>query len=294
MTCASRPFAVLAALLALAAAARAEDPSEADRLFRDGRALLKDGRIAEACVRFEDSLALDRAFGTLLNLGDCWERLGRTASAWRAFGEAAELARADGRPDRIALATSRVAAVEPRLCRLSVEVAPGSALVVSIDGRRVDPGTPVLVDPGRHVIEASGVFREIVDVSQPGTRVVRVAATPAEAIGPPPAPLVDRGADRRLAGQIVAGAGVVAVAAGAVFGVRAAQRWSDAQDACGEPGCPMSSVDGAREAGRDADLSTGFLAGGLVAVAGGMILWLTAPDSPVRPTPKGLAASWRF
>lgn len=298
MTCASSRLAILLVLL-VAGAARAGEPNEADRLFREGRALLKDGHIAEACKRFEDSLAVDRAFGTLLNLGDCWERLGRTAAAWRAFGEAAALARQDGRADRVGLAAARADALEPRLCRLSLEVPPGSALELSIDGRPVAAGSPVPVDPGSHVVEARGTFRELVEVTQPGTRVVIVTAAPAPPVevAPPLAAVEmahDRGRGRRLAGQVIAGAGVAAVAAGSFFGVRAARRWSDAEDGCRDNGCPMSSIDGARDAGRDADLSTGLIAGGLVAVAGGMILWLTAPDAPVRPVPGGVAASWRF
>ena len=54
------------------------------------------GDYTAACPLLERSHSLDPSSGTLLNLGDCQEHLGRTASAWRAFTEARALASSDG------------------------------------------------------------------------------------------------------------------------------------------------------------------------------------------------------
>ena len=77
--------------------AQAEDQAAARALFNEGRELLTAGRYAEACPKFEAARKLYASAGILLNLGDCYERLGRTASAWTEFGEAVSLARRTAR-----------------------------------------------------------------------------------------------------------------------------------------------------------------------------------------------------
>src|SRR4051794_23814576 len=80
--------ALLVASLGLASGARAGG-SAADAQFQEGLKLFDAGRTHEACERFEASLRLDPALGTLQNLATCHEQEGRTA---RAFAEYEELA----------------------------------------------------------------------------------------------------------------------------------------------------------------------------------------------------------
>ena len=57
-------------------------PSPAMVAFEEGRALLEAGKYEEACAKFTASITDDPdAPGTLLNLGLCNEKLGRTATA---------------------------------------------------------------------------------------------------------------------------------------------------------------------------------------------------------------------
>src|SRR5262245_52199416 len=77
-----------------AVAAQDTVPSDDERaaaqvLFDEGRKLLKDEKIELACAKFAESMRLDHAVGTQLNLADCYEKLGRTASAWINWVEAA-------------------------------------------------------------------------------------------------------------------------------------------------------------------------------------------------------------
>lgn len=136
-----------------------EDCSLATALFKEGRKLLELGQVAEACRKLGESQRLDPGGGTLLNLAACHEREGRTASAWAEFTEALGLARKDGRDDRIAVATERIAQLEPRLSRVTVVVAAAASsdLEVTLDGtpvRRAAWGMGVPVDPGPHTLEA--------------------------------------------------------------------------------------------------------------------------------------------
>jgi hypothetical protein len=145
-------------------AARA-DPSLADRsmatqLFKEGRALLEQGHVPQACRKLEESLRLEPGGGTLLNLALCHEREGRTATAWVEFTEALGIAKRDDRPQRIDFARAHIAQLEPALSRLFIQV-PGVAdlpdLEIKRDGSivgRAAWGSPIPVDPGDHVVEA--------------------------------------------------------------------------------------------------------------------------------------------
>ena len=197
-------FAV-AAISALACAhdARAQSPSEkaaAESLFGEARKLMGEKKYPEACDKFAASQKLDPAPGTLLNLADCSDKAGRSASAWVEFLEAAALAKAAGDPKREKAARKRAEALEPKLVRVSVavpaEVAALEGLEVRRDGVLVDRaqwGSPVPVDPGMHVIEAIAKgfkrWKTQVEASAAGTTVpVAVAKLEAEPPPPPPPP----------------------------------------------------------------------------------------------------------
>ena len=96
-------------------AARAEDETPARALFKQGRALANEGKYAEACPKFEESLRLEVGVGTQFNLADCWEHVGKTASAQKLFLGAAASAKAAGQverePPQLEPAAERCAAV---------------------------------------------------------------------------------------------------------------------------------------------------------------------------------------
>src|SRR5688572_18113756 len=50
-----------------------KEESEARKLFKEGRSLAAEGRHAEACPKFEQSLQLEAGVGTRFNLADCYE-----------------------------------------------------------------------------------------------------------------------------------------------------------------------------------------------------------------------------
>ena len=60
----------------------------ADSAFLQGKALMDQGRTAEACEKFAESLALERRGGVLLNLAVCREEQGRYATALGLLHEA--------------------------------------------------------------------------------------------------------------------------------------------------------------------------------------------------------------
>src|SRR5262249_56762420 len=63
----------------------AADEAAAESLFKAGTELVKAGDYAAACPKFAESQKQSPALGTLLALGDCYKRAGKTASALAAL-----------------------------------------------------------------------------------------------------------------------------------------------------------------------------------------------------------------
>src|SRR3954470_22350515 len=82
----------------------ASDKAAAEALFDQGVRLMKQNSFGEACPNLEESERIDPAVGTLLYLGECYERMGKTASAWATFREAASLANNSNQADRARVA----------------------------------------------------------------------------------------------------------------------------------------------------------------------------------------------
>jgi hypothetical protein len=147
-----------AALIALAisGAARADgaDTERADKLFREGRSAMKQRDYSKACGRFAESQRLDPAPGTLLNLSECEEALGRLADSWRHIQDT--IAQLPANDDRLPLARERAASLDRRVPRISVRLAPGAPdqARLLLDRAQVSPSVPIPVDPGPHMLTA--------------------------------------------------------------------------------------------------------------------------------------------
>ena len=148
----------LGAILALAARARGDDAAVAEALYDQARQLVTEGKLAEACPKFAASFKADAQLGVLLNLADCNEKLGKTATAWVQFRDAVE--RAGKQSDkRVDYAQKRVDALASKLDRLTIAppavAVPG--LVVKLDDTDVTAllGGETPVDPGQHSLVAS-------------------------------------------------------------------------------------------------------------------------------------------
>jgi hypothetical protein len=155
---APRPLSIAAisaaSLLALTTTARAQS-AEAEALFSDGDALMKQGKIAQACEAFEASNRIEARAGTLIRLGECRERNHQLASAWSAYKDA--LTRVKD-PKKKAIATAKVAELEPKLSYLTVSVPDESrvdGLALTRNGQPLDPALwnrAVPVNGGEYVI----------------------------------------------------------------------------------------------------------------------------------------------
>jgi tetratricopeptide (TPR) repeat protein len=293
------PIALVVAcsVVLLASSAHAQQPapkpptSEADRLFEEALSLLDAGKYDEACAKFDASHRVDPAPGTLLSLGDCYAKAGKTASAWRSFREAAEFARRIGDPERTRVATERGAAIEPSLAKLTIVVEKsGAAVTVRRSGTVVEPtlwGVPVPLDPASYTIEATAPGRQpwssTVELRE-GQKTVTVPALPlpAPAVAAPPTTQPEQRpffTTRKTVATGVGAVGLIAIGVGSFLGLGASSKWNDARSRfidgeplrCSDP----AAADEARSAGSQADVATVTVTVGLVALGAAVVLWLT-------------------
>lgn len=295
--------------------------SPARQAFAEGRKLASAGNYAEACPKFEESLRLEVGVGTQFNLADCWEHVGRTASAHALFLGAAASAKAAGQTDREQVLRDRATALEPRLTRLVIEVSSTDPRLVVKRGdlplESTTWGKAVAVDPGKYVIMAKAPGKKtwektvdltgvkpLVSVEVPELEAAEakpVAApkpdakpTPTPVTLPPPAP-TDRGSSINYRALTVAGIGVVAIGFGAYKGLKYLSANGDAKDICPSGrDCSIKQiqdhdrlVDDARTA--RAWSYAGFGVGALALVGAGTLWYFQRPSSrtsaSVRATP---------
>lgn len=293
-----------ATVIAPRAFAQPHDTAAAEAAFAEARTLMRQGNYAAACPKLETSFTLDPALGTLMNLSDCFERTGRTASAWVRYREAAAMAVQQGHREREQIARQRVAALEPALCRLVIKTEHGPSLSVLRDGKVVDRaalGLPVPVDPGPHSVVAKASGAEVttaVDVRSPDAgsacalttieiptllegehAAPAVAPAPATGadVGPPPPPHSAWRTSHTLA-VVAASAGVVALGIGTVFTLKAASQKSDGNDLCTSAGCQPAGQTLLHDAGTSADLATVSVIIGAALIATGAVVWFTSPS----------------
>jgi hypothetical protein len=319
--CGGRSWLTILAFVLFPALARAES-KEADELFDQGKALMKDGKFADACPKLEQAEKMDPGVRNELWLADCYERIGRTASAFKQFILAEQRA-VSLNDERDKVAHKRASALEPKLSKL-VLVLPSTNRVEGIevrsDGDVVKSfGDSITVDPGTHMVEATAPgykhWESKVDVGGDGATVTAtVGPLEKEMVVAPPPPLPQPvphpsfWTPLRVAGLVTAGVGLVGVGLGTAFGVMAKSNLDDsngnnhcdAQDTCDPQGLQLRS-----DAQTSALLSTiSFVVGGVL-VAGGVTMFLlgrpkeqhSAPAvfmPAVSPSFAGLAASGTF
>jgi hypothetical protein len=301
----------LACLLLASSLAHAEPTSDdkvaAEALFAEGRALLAEAKVPEACAKFEASQRLDPTLGTLLNLADCLERNGQSASAWLRFLTVARAAHEAKQTKREQVARSRAAALEPTLSRLRIVVKGSAPIEVRRNGAVVDAatfGTAVPMDPGTFVIEARAAGRkpwstrvlvhaeaELVTVNVPAPEELAEdgAAPPALPVAEPRAAAGGGGpttTSHLPVGFWIAGAfAVVGAGVGTFLGLAASSKWDAAKEACGAE-CTSATVEDGRDARSLALGSTLSFAASGVALATAVVFLITH-----KPTPQAQALS---
>jgi hypothetical protein len=315
-----------AAVLAPRAALAQEDAAIAEQLFRDGRALMQEGKIDEACEKFASSQRLAPAVGTKLNLAICREKQGKTATAWSLFADVEAVAQRNGDAARARIAHDHEAALTGQLKKVVIEVpSPPPGMVVKLDGTPLPVGalgTEIPLDPGDHDVTVTAPGKKTWEEAKlnlgPSATTVHVRVelqdeappAPAQPVAAPPTamnatpaaePAAPSGPDvaeapaapprtntKLIAGLVVGGAGVVALGVAGYYGLTAIGRKND------ENNYPVGSQDRLTVYDQAKTAQTwGFVFGGAGVAALGVGLYLVLTSHAQPDTATTTTTGWR-
>lgn len=322
-------LAALLVSLAPSVAFAASPAAQAAARDAQGRKLMATHDYTAACAKFEESQSIAPSIAASLDLGACYEKGGKLASAWNAYKSAAAAAVSAHQKAHAQTAHKAMARVESKMSRITINVpdnARASGLEVRLDGNAVDSsdfGNALPKDGGSHDVEATASgkkpWKKHVDLDASGQTVAvdvpaleddappkKVAAAGAKgeaADGTTPAPeaataSTDKdahpGQSQRTIGIVVGVVGIAGLATGIVGGIVASSNANDLKAACGSgPTCDPSNQGTHDSAVTWATVSdVAFIAGG-AALAAGAVIYLTAPRDTGAVSSVGIAPAAR-
>lgn len=273
-------FVVLIALFAPIVSAAETDAAAAEVFFQKGRDAMSEEDFETACQMFAESLALDPAVGTVMNLATCEEKRGHLTASWERWHQALRLL--DNGDDREEFATSQLASIELRLGQLTIRLEKNApkGLIIRRDGvvlGKASFGEALPVDPGQHLIMVESNRHESRSYTvslEAGEHKELVVAPGKEK---PQTQATSRGEWRKIAGFSAVGVGVFGLGAAIISGAML-----PAQDRKVEENCPGKVCD---ETGTQAKSNAktllaintaGFIVAGVGLLSGGILL-LTLP-----------------
>ncbi len=156
----------LCSLLARPAFGATENEQAAQAAFDEALKLMKLKRYSEACAHLARSQALDPAMGTQFRLAECYEKLGRFASAYDQYMDVADSAKTEKQIQRESVARTRAAAIETKVARLTIDISSSVASLSGVEIRRDGVAIPksswgkaITIDLGDHVVTVSAPQR---------------------------------------------------------------------------------------------------------------------------------------
>jgi hypothetical protein len=297
----------LTACLAIdpAAALAQEDPrkAQAETIFAQGVKLHDAGNNADALVKYRQAYEVYRSPNILFGIARLEQLLGKPLDAARHYREALKSPLLHPRNQE--LGKGYLAELEKLLVRVDVKAPAGTTIALG-DRKLVAPiDEPLDFEPGSISIEGALGDTPYVGAAQgsAGSRVVvelrpKNSSTPSPPIGdgPPPAHGERWGTGQYL-GLAVAGAGVVALAAGGGLLIAKGKAGNDVTDleqltAANKDSCAGGSTsrpcqdlaDKRDERDRYGSLGTAFIVGGGLALAAGGVMFFVWPKTTTSPS----------
>lgn len=302
------------------------DATRARELFREALALEAAGDYASALGKLQQVASFKTTPQVSFNLGVCNEKLGKLVVALGHYRLALADAEQDPALKKVAAeATRALGELEPKIPTLTLKRGKGADTAsVTVDGKEVSStaiGSPMMLDPGVHSVEASAdgyqnfkkqlrldtsekATLEIVMTPGASTPLVagpkssasaapstptapNASAASSESAGdaPPPASSSSPGSGMRTAGWIALGVGVIGGITSGVFYAKRSSAISDLNGMCGadKQSCP-DSARATIDDGKSATLIGNVgLAVGAVGLVTGIILLASAGGGEEKP-----------
>jgi tetratricopeptide (TPR) repeat protein len=309
----------LALIVMLTSSVLAGNKEKADSLFKQGKKLMAEKKYSEGCPLLEQSMKLDPAIGTSLNIGKCYEEWGRIGKALLAYQTALKMAK-DDKDKRVPQIQELVDGLDSQVPRLTIKIpkdASQDGVKVTLDGEPVTSfGTALIVDPGpktiEYTIDDGPKKSKVVPVERGGDSEVtldipkeRVAKKPPGGDGKGDGKGGDGkgggdgkngnggggttveappapGRNMRIGGLVLGGAGVIAIGVSSIMTLSARGQYNDALEmyCMGmKDNCDTMGLQITHDARSTANTATFIFVGGLAMVGGGVALYLLAPKA---------------
>lgn len=293
---ASMRLAAFLTMFAWASIASAQG-TPADALFERGVSDMEAGKYESGCPAIAESLRLDPRPGTLFTLAECKGKWGKATAAIEHYKD--YLARVAAMPppqkvnhaERAKIATETLKKLDASVARVTFSLPPQapSGVELALDGAPLATGSlgsPTALDPGEHTLVSktgSGERTQKFSLKPGETTTLQIELPAAASAQPAPsssstsASVTPSSISRNTWLYVAGGAAVVGFAAGAIGGIVAFSKKSEADKNCAGLAC---SPEGFRaiESGRSAALvSTIGFGVGLVGAGAAAALWVTRP-----------------
>jgi hypothetical protein len=294
------------------------DRATAQALFDEGRKLMHLQQFELACPKFEESARVIPLGGTLLNLADCYEKLGLLATAWSTFLNAETVAHRANNHARELEAHTRATRLESRLPRITIHIDVTripSGFQVFRDEILVGSGqweTEIPIDPGTHQITANapGYRRwELVVLASPTERlsvdIPVLEALPVPSAASPPleeskpknfpsslptpsslfaSPQTDGSRSKRNKIWVAGGVGLVGFLTGVTTGILSFRKHRAADERCTYDEChDEKGVELRNESRIYGNISTGAFIVGALGTTLSVTFWLASPRGTTSP-----------
>ena len=149
----------------------AGEAKEADRHFKSGVALFKEGKYSEALAEFERAYEISPHPLVLYNIAGCHRELSHYGEAVKFYERFLDEGKGQVPPSRLTAARGELDGILARIARVTVTASPEDATIF-VDGEQLDALTkmPLIMPPGEHELSAKAPGR--MDVA----RKIRVAS----------------------------------------------------------------------------------------------------------------------
>jgi hypothetical protein len=262
--------------------------------FKEGIEAEKEGDYVKALARFQVTAAIKLTPPVRFHLALCQEKLGRWVEALENYEVAAQEAEEKNVAEVKDAAPKLAEKLLARMPRLIVDITGTRPDEVELDGKIIAPvkyASPILVDPGKHVLIArlKGEKNFATDFTVTEAEQKKISISMASPLTdddqpPPPTPRPlpppKSGSTQRTVGFIVGGFGIVALGTSAVFYGLRASKVNDLDARCPDLKCPSSASSDVDAAKTDTTISRIALGVGVVSLGVGAVLVLTAKTTP--------------